>query len=338
MSEQQTVSPQRIMQMAFGYAAPLLIQSAVEHGVFDALDAQPQTADELASARKISPRGTRIMLDGLTALELVARDPDGRFRLTPESATFLVSTNPSYFGGMIRHTSVQLLPKWAQLPEIVRTGKPAIAVNQEGQGAAFFAKFVESLFPMGYPAASALADHLQVASAQAPVRVLDLAAGSGVWGIALAQKSPQVHVTAVDWPDVLPVTRKVATRIGVADRFTFTAGDLNSAAFGTGHHIATLGQILHSEGESASRQLLKKTFAALAPGGKIAIAEMLCNDDRTGPPHALIFAVNMLVNTDTGDTFTFPQISGWLQEAGFVRPRLLEVPAPSPLILADKPG
>ena len=103
--------------------------------------------------------------------------------------------------------------------------------------------------------------------------VLDLAAGSGVWGIVLAKKSPQVRVTAVDWPDVLKVTRKVAERHGVAERFTFAAGDLLQANFGSGHQVATLGHILHSEGESRSRELIKKTFDALAPGGSLVAAE-----------------------------------------------------------------
>jgi hypothetical protein len=331
-------NPQRIFQLAFGYSAPLMLETAVEHKIFDVLEQGPKTTDEVAKATNTSPRGARILLNGLVAIEMVTKEKSGKFALTPESSTFLVSGKPSYFGGMIRHTGKQLLPKWMQLTQIVKTGKPAMAVNQEGDGSAFFAEFVESIFPNSYPAASALAEHLNVAAANKPVKVLDLAAGSGVWGIALAQKSPQVHVTAVDWPSVLPVTKKVAARFNVADRFTFSAGDLDSADFGSGQNIATLGHILHSEGEKRSRTLLKKTFAALAPGGTIAIAEMLPDDDRNGPAHALIFAVNMLVNTDDGDTYTFPEISGWLKEAGFINPRKLETPGPSPLILATKPA
>jgi ubiquinone/menaquinone biosynthesis C-methylase UbiE len=175
-----------------------------------------------------------------------------------------------------------------------------------------------------------------VARAERPVSVLDLAAGSGVWGIALAQKSPRVRVTAVDWPGVLDVTRKVAARHGIADRFRFVAGDLEQADFGTGHQIATLGHILHSEGEARSRALLKKTAVALAPGGTITIAEFLVHADRSGPPNGLIFAVNMLVNTEVGDTYSFEEIKGWLTEAGFKDARTVEAPGPSPLILAEK--
>ena len=167
--------------------------------------------------------------------------------------------------------------------------------------------------------------------------VLDIGAGSGVWGIALAKQSPRVRIRAVDWPLVLEVTKRVAARHGVADRLTAAPGEFFEADFGEGHQVATVGHILHSEGRDRSRRLLKKIWSALAPGGTIAIQEFVPNEERTGPLHTLIFAVNMLVNTDEGNTFTFAEMSAWLSEAGYVNPRLLDVPSVSPLVLADKP-
>jgi precorrin-6B methylase 2 len=193
------------------------------------------------------------------------------------------------------------------------------------------------IFPMSYPSARALAAHLTAAGA-APASALDLAAGSGVWGIALAQAFPDVRVTAVDWPAVIEVTRKSVDRFGFGERFSMVAGDLRDADFGSGHQVAALGHILHSEGETRSRALLRKTFDALAPGGTIAIAEFLVNEDRSGPSNSLIFAVNMLVATDEGDTWSFAEIAQWLREAGFENPRTLPAPGPSPLILATRPG
>jgi hypothetical protein len=114
-------------------------------------------------------------------------------------------------------------------------------------------------------------------------------------------------------------------------------GDLLKVRFGKNHQVATLGHILHSEGRARSRKLLKKTFDALAPGGTIAIMEFLVDHDRADPLVSLLFAVNMLVNTKEGDTFSFEEISGWLREAGFKKSRLLKVPAVSPLVLATKP-
>ena len=136
---------------------------------------------------------------------------------------------------------------------------------------------------------------------------------------------------------MIPTTKRITEKFGVRDRFDFMESDLLEADFGKDYDIATLGHILHSEGEQRSRELLKKTFGALKPGGTIAIAEWLVNDRRTEPTHSLMFAVQMLVNTERGDTFSFNEIRSWLEDAGFKKVRKLEAPGPSPLILATKP-
>jgi ubiquinone/menaquinone biosynthesis C-methylase UbiE len=317
--------------MGWAYAPPLILGAAIEHRIFDLLADGAKTAAEVSRENGASLRGVRAIMNALVGFELLEKDDEGRYSLTPESAAFLVRKNPGYLGGILRHGD-QLIPRWLHLSEIVKTGKPATAVNQEGDGSAFFVDFVEDLFPVGYPSAKALAAAFPQAR-----KVLDVAAGSGVWSIPLAQNSKEVRVTALDWPGVLPATRRVTERMGVAGQYEFLAGDLNSADLGNGYDLATLGQILHSEGETHSRALLGRVFQALAPGGTIAIAEFIANEDRTGPPLAMLFAVNMLVNTEDGDTFTVTEISQWLREAGFVDPRTMEVPAPSPLILASKP-
>jgi len=330
------ITPERLMQIAWGYAPPLIIGAAVRYKLFDLLEGGGKTADELAASAKISPRGARMILNALVSFELLSKDAQQRYALVPESRAFLVGTSKGYRGAFFEHVDMQIIPKWLGLADIVRTGRPQGAVDQEDVGSEFFQKLVENIFPMSYAAAQKLADEL-LKETRGPVKVLDLAAGSGVWGIALAQKSKDVRVTAVDWPGVIPVTRRVAGRFNVADRFSYIEGDLLTVEFGTGYNIATLGHILHSEGEKRSRELLKKTFAALASGGTIAISEFVANDTRTGPPNAMIFAVNMFINTSEGDTFTFEEMSRWLYEAGFKSVRSLEAPAPSPLILATKP-
>ncbi|MDE1175863.1 MAG: methyltransferase [Edaphobacter sp.] len=329
------VSPERILQFAWGYAPTLAIEAAIHHRVFDVLNDTPRTLAETAAATGASERGLRAIMNLLTGLGLLAREGT-RYALTPESAAFLVSTKPGFQGGFFKHTSQQLLPKWLKLNEIVATGHPARSVNTEGDGSAFFQRFVHDIFPLSYPAATTLAKHLALGDRQGSIRALDLAAGSGVWGIALAEQAPNVTVTAFDWEGVLPATVNMVERFGLSPRFEFIAGDLNITPFGGDYDVVTLGHILHSEGAAQSRELLKKTFAALNPGGTVAIAEFLVNQDRTGPPGSLIFAANMLVNTDDGDTFSFEEISQWLTAAGFTKPRTLEAPGPSPLILATK--
>jgi 2-polyprenyl-3-methyl-5-hydroxy-6-metoxy-1,4-benzoquinol methylase len=318
--------------MVWDFARPMLMEAALHLGVFDAIDEGARTAAQIGGQTKTSPRGIAALLDGLVAIGLIHRRGD-QFRLAPDTAAFLVHGKPGFVGGMAKHISRQLMSGWTSLAECVRTGKPCTAVNQEETGGEFFAQFVEDIFNMSFVPASAAADAL-LGDANGAVSVLDIAAGSGVWGIAMAKKRPHVRVTAVDWPAVLPVTRRIAEQHGVAEQFEYAPGDILLADLGAGHHVATLGHILHSEGESRSRRLLKRVNEAMAPGGTIVIGEFVLEEGRRGPAVPLIFAVNMLVNTEEGNTYTFKQIASWLKEAGFKRPRALKVPGPWPLILA----
>jgi precorrin-6B methylase 2 len=330
------VSPEKIMRYAWGYAPPLILEAAIRTGIFDALKDGSKTAPQVSDATGASLRGVTSILNALAGLELLAKD-DASYSLTPESRAFLLRGAPGYLGGMIEHISSQLIPKWLDIENVVRTGQPSVRVNSAADGSAFFEKFVSALFPFNYAAATAAAETLGVAGATGPLRVLDLAAGSGVWGITIAQKSPHVTVTAVDWPGVLEITKKTAAQFGVADRFSVIPGDLSEADFGTGYNVATLGHILHSEGVDRAKALLKKTFNALAPGGTIVIAEFLVDPERKASSMGLIFDVNMLINTEKGGTYSFEEISQWLSEAGFVKAGLVPAPGPPPRLRADKP-
>lgn len=327
--------PEQIQRIAWGFAPLMALEAALANGIFDALAGGALTLPALAGRTGASPRGLKALLPALTAFGLLRCEGEA-YALTEEAARFLVSTSPAALTGMIRHLSHQLLDQWRRLPEVVQSGRPVVAVNAEPEGSAFFAEFVEALFPMNRPAALALAGHLALGRRGRAVSVLELAAGSGVWGITLAESAPEVRVRAVDWPGVLPVTRRMVERCGLGGRFTFVGGDLASADFGSGHDVAVLGHILHSEGERRGRALLRRCAEALAPGGEIVIAEFLVEPDRSGPLFGLIFALNMLIHTEEGDTFSFPEIAAWLAEAGFEEARLLPVPAPSLLILARR--
>ena len=338
-SAKTQLNPERLTQFTFGFAPPLIIESAIRHRVFNVLDEGAKTIEQVSAETCTSPRGLGAIMNVLVALDLLSKDNDGRYALTAESSTFLVPGKATFCGAFFLLTSGPMLSAWRKLHEIVRSGRPEKNIDQERDGVPFFLQFVEEIFPIHYPAAQRLADVLGVSKAAAPISTLDLGAGFGVWSIALAQQSPHVRVTAVDWAGVIPVTRKVAARFGVADRYEFVGGDLLEANFGAGHTIATAGHILHSEGEERSRQLLKKTFDALAPGGTMAIAEILVDEDRGGPLPALIFAVNMLVNSQHGDTFSLNEISSWLCDAGFEDVTTIEAPGLAPLlIVAKKPG
>ena len=255
MTTSAPVTPERIMQFAWGYVPPLVLEAAVRHRVFDVLDSGSKTLAQVQNETGASERGLTAVMHALVGMGFLAKDKQGLFSLTPESSTFLVSTKPSFQGGLLRHGSEQLIPKWLHLNKIVETGRPVAAVNLEEAGGDFFQRFVVDIFPLSYPAAQALASERRYCD-----QGFDLAAGSGVWSIALAQGSEKATVTVVDWPEVIPITRKTVSKFGLGERYSYVAGDLLQADFGSGHTLATLGHILHSEGRDRSRELLKKTL------------------------------------------------------------------------------
>ncbi len=331
------VSPQKLRQMVFGFAPAIMLDTAVQLRFFDVLSSGPLTGADVAQQCQTSPRGTQRLLDALCSLEFLRKE-GGRYALVPEAASFLVRSSPSFVGSFIRHNVHTLLPAWQQLETVVRTGKPAKTLDRQQEGGAFFHEFAPALFALSQSAARALAEAILRERGSGPMRVLDIGAGSAVFGIALATANPKARVTATDWREVLDVARDFARDWDVLDRFSFVDGDLFESDFGSGFDVATLGNILHMEGPERCQTLIRKVYGALAPGGTIAIIEYVPDDDRTGQPMHLIFAVNMLVNTVEGDTYTFREIKQWLLAAGFDNVRRVDTPTPSPAILADKPG
>jgi hypothetical protein len=156
LSASPAATPERIMQFAWGYIPPLVLEAGIRHGIFDVLDGGPKSVDAVAAATGTSVRGLTAVMNALVGLDFLAKDDAGLYSLTAESAAFLVSTKPGFQGGFIRHTSEQLLPKYLKLNEIVAHGKPAVAVNQEAAGSEFFEQFVVDIFPLSYPAAQVL--------------------------------------------------------------------------------------------------------------------------------------------------------------------------------------
>jgi len=188
----EKLTPERLQQFGFAYAPPLIISAAVNNKVFDALEGGPKTVEQLKKETGASARGLRAIMDALVGLELLKKDRQSRYSLTPESQAFLISEKPGTLAGFFGSILPIMTSRWLRLTDIVRDGRPAVAVNQETEGTEFFSQLVETIIPMSYPAAQKLADHLKVAKAKGQVRVIDLAAGSGIWGIAVAQKSPRV--------------------------------------------------------------------------------------------------------------------------------------------------
>jgi len=325
---------EEIQQLIFSFIPSRVLAAGVQFGVFAQIAAGRQTPEEIAQAAGTSRRGTRMLLDALVAAELLTKN--GRqYRLTPGAAQYLVPDSPDYVGGMMEQDASWL--PWNHLAEAVRSGKPHLEVEQQQNAEAFFPRLVRTLHVFNREPARRAAAALGAAEAADGRRVLDVACGSGVWGIAFAEAHPQTRVTAQDFPGMLEETRQYLKRHGVEGRYDFLPGDLKQAGFGRDRYdVALLGNIAHSEGERSTRDLFRRLFPALRKGGRIAIVDMIPHDDRSGPPFPVFFALQMLLHSEQGDTYTLAEYSAWLREAGFARVETADIGSHSPLIVGHR--
>lgn len=333
-------TPDRLMQLAWGFGAPHILNSALDLEVFGHVAKGAQTVDALVQATGASARGVSMLVDGLAAFGLILRDgprEEAKYRNAPDAELFLVPGKPSYLGGFIQFHADFIAKHWFSLTECVKSGRPAMTVDQPEDGVDVWHKLVDSLFNVGFPGAQNLAQEILKSQKQRPLRVLDVACGSGVWGIAQCLAEPTTKATFFDLKETLEHTRKFVAAHKVGARADYLPGDLRETDPPAGQFdVAILGHICHSEGAEHTQKLLAKMARALKPGGTLAIAEFVPDDDRLGPPLGLIFSLNMLVMTNEGATFTFAEYRRWLEAAGFKNARQLPGPTVSPLILATR--
>jgi ubiquinone/menaquinone biosynthesis C-methylase UbiE len=326
---------EQLIQMHLGFAPARILQTAAELDVFSGIAAGRITVAQLSEAAGATERGLRMVLDALVGMQMLVKFGNS-YGLTEMARRFLVRGSEDYLGDFLAMND--LWESWNRLTEVVRTGRPSWAVERKQAAEEFFPRLVRGLHVIHREPARRAAEALGAGRRRNGLRVLDVACGSGIWGIAIAEADPEARVTAQDFPGVLPVTREYVERHHLTGRFDFQAGDLKDADYGEARYdLAILANIVHSEGERSSRDLFRRVFRALRPGGRVAIADMIPNDDRTGPVFQLIFALNMLVNSEFGDTYTLAEYHRWLREAGFTRMDTADIGSHSPLVVGHKP-
>jgi 2-polyprenyl-3-methyl-5-hydroxy-6-metoxy-1,4-benzoquinol methylase len=329
------LDPQQLLQMSMSFTTARILSAAVRLDVFSPLASGPKTVAAVAKAAGASERGTRMLLDALTALQLLTKS-GGNYGLTPAAAQYLVRGSRDYMGAFIADDSLR--ETWDKLDEAIRTGRPPRRVEDQAAAEKFFPLLIASLHVLNRAPAALTAQALGAgAEGRRNLRILDVACGSGVWGIAEAEADPGARLTLQDFPGVLEHTKQYVKRHGLDKRCDYLPGDLKRVDFGEGRYdVALLGNIVHSEGEASSRDLFRRLHRALRPEGQLAVIDILPNEERTGPPWAVVFALNMLVNTSDGDTYTLDEYRRWLLEAGFARVETAEIASHSPLVVAVK--
>lgn len=335
MSENPTNNEiQYLQQLSVTHMATRVFATGLQLGVFESIDDEGKTATEIAEVTSTSIRGIRILLDCLVSFHLL-RKSNHRYWLSSISERYLKRSSPDYMGHLWEDELS--LQRWNYLNEAIRSGKPLRKRGTPEQEGASFAGLVCSLDVVNRKPAKKAAQILGAGTTFPGMNVLDVACGSGVWGIAIARADPESRIVAQDLPVVLEITKNYVNRFNVSEQFTYLPGDLREVDFGEFRFdLAILGNIMHSEGERFSRELLKRIHPALKNSGRIAIIDILPDDQRTGPQSSLLVALAMLLDTEEGDLFTLSEYKDWLTEAGYVCFDTIGIGSHSPLVIAHK--
>ncbi len=302
-----------------------ILLTAIELDLFEALGAGAAAAD-VARTLGADPRATDMLLNALAALGLVEKRA-GVFRNTPETAQHFTRRSPDDVRMAMMHT-VHLWETWSTLTECVRKGTTLgrrSAGTDDWTGA-----FIAAMHANASRRATAVVEAVDVAGAR---KMLDVGGGSGAYSIAFAQANPALSAEILDVGGVVPIARGHIAEAGLEDRVTVREGDLRTSDFGAGLDLVLISAICHMLGEDENRALVAKTYAALGAGGRIVISDFILDPDRAGPRMAAMFALNMLVGTPHGNTYTQEEYAAWMREAGFGAIRRVALPGPAHLMI-----
>jgi SAM-dependent methyltransferase len=311
------LTPAIVFENLQAYQRTFALKAAIELDIFGAVGSGRDDVASIARHAKASERGTRILCDFLVIAGLLEK-VDGRYRHTPSSAAFLDPASPTCIASVVKFLTLpELHHSYEHLADVVRNGRTALP----GQGSVepenpIWVEFAQSMAPMMAAVAGPLGG-IVLKGRTGPMRVLDIACGHGLFGIEVAKQNPQAHVTGLDWAPVLRVALANAEKAGVRDRYDMLPGSAFEVEFGGPYDAVLLTNFLHHFDPETCVGLLKKVHAALKPDGCVATLEFVPNEDRVSPPLPAAFSMTMLTSTESGDAYTFSELSDMHRRAGF---------------------
>lgn len=308
-------SPEKFFETMVAYQRTAALKAAIELDLFTAIGDGQKTVSLLVKRVNASERAMRILCDSLVVIGFLTKTMDV-YGLTADSAVFLDEKSPAYLGSAAKFLASSFVKDgFEDLSGIVRAGRPAADREFAESDHPAWAEFARNMAPLAHVVARETAKLL---AQESEVRVLDVAAGHGMFGIAVAQRNPKASIVALDWSSVLAIAEENAKRAGISDRYTLLPGDALKVDFGTGFDVILVPNLLHMWDRSTNERFLKKLHGALAPKGRVIVVELAPNDDRTSPAVPALFALNMLANTNQGDAYTVSEHRAMLNHAGFV--------------------
>jgi ubiquinone/menaquinone biosynthesis C-methylase UbiE len=296
------------------------MNTAIELEIFTAIADRNTTAAMIAKRCEAAERGVRILCDFLTIHGFLVKE-GANYLLAPDSALFLNRHSPAYIGGAVDFLlAPRIREGHARLTEAVRRGGTALGEGSLEPENPDWVKFALAMMPLMHMPAEIMAAELRKGGEAH--KILDIAAGHDIFGIAAAKQNPTAHIYAADWKNVLEVATKNAQAMGVADRYHPLVGNAFEVDFGSGYDLVLITNFLHHFDSTTCTTFMRKVHTALKPGGRAAIAEFVPNPDHITPPTAAAFSMMMLATTPNGDAYTFAELESILKSAGFARVEL----------------
>ena len=317
--------PDRILELASAYWDSCALLTAAELGLFSAVG-DGATADDIAAAVGLDGRTTGLLLNALVAVGLLTKDGE-TFANTSESAAYLVRGKPGDLSTALKYNA-DVYPAWGRLAELVTTGTPVEApAIHLGDDPARTERFVRAMDGRARAIGRAVVPLLDLTGCS---RLLDAAGGPGTYSVLLAERHPELHCTVLDLPGVVAVAEKLVTQSPAADRIDFLPGDYHTADFPGDQDAVLFFGCLHQESPASIVDLLTRAHAALNPGGRVFVMDMMTDATRTAPRFSAMFALNMALTTNDGWVFSDADLTAWLTQAGFTEPNLTPLPPPMP--------
>ncbi|MCA1959221.1 MAG: acetylserotonin O-methyltransferase [Desulfomonile sp.] len=315
----ETWTRETILELCGAFLKPRIVITAAQLNLFAELDGRSRTVEDLCAEHGWSPRGLRILLDALTAMGLVVKGPDGAYTLEASLSGMLIPDGDASVLPMVLHRG-SMWKIWSNLTEIVATGNNPNLKDRDARSDDEIDAFIGAMHVVG----RALADTIAASVDLSPFRrMLDVGGGSGTYVMAFLKRAPQLTATIFDLPKVVEIARRRITDAGLINRVTLAAGDYNTDPLPPGHDLVLLSAIIHINSREGNQALFRKVYDCLEPGGAILIRDHLMDPTRTRPVDGAIFAVNMLVATRGGNTYTLEETTADLESAGFHDVRLV---------------
>jgi len=331
----QVPSPGIVFDTLQAYQRSIALRGAIDLDLFTTIGEGNQSLSAIAARIKASEKGTRVLCDFLTMMGFLVKQ-SGEYALTPDSAAFLNRNSPAYMGTMANFLmSPRIADMFENITAVIRHGGalPSDHGALEPENP-MWVEFARSMAPMMQMPAELIAR--MFAADSKPMKVLDISAGHGLYGIAFARQNPNAKVVGLDWANVLEVAKENARKAGVEARYSTIPGSAFEVDLGSSYNIVLIPNFLHHFDPASNEKLLRKVHAALAPEGIAVAPDFIPNEDRISPHRDAMFSMQML-GTPAGDAYTYSELEKMFNNAGFTRSELRELsPMPQRLIVSYK--